>query len=723
MNRISVISILLLLLSFSTVLALDKKLEPRATLLKEKGITEYRAAPQFATSELCSVRHAGDAELLILKWLSGNELYKTFQNPAMTCTAPYPFSVEEVFIVLYFEKETIIYASVDVETADLTDPSCPVPGDLISVSSEYGFQLDPPGLWRIAIPLDSAAVVNEPYFTGFFISTSLVHPDSSFQDTVSLVIDTNPEICRDYNIWDDNIGYVDLGDENNDYYTFPGRLLLYSAGTTGGTGGYDPMPKLSFLEPGYYEKAGTPLRCWAWDSENSKIVDSVRYEYRTTTSGWVRFGADANDNHALRNGVDPSGTGPGYVVELGPAGLTEGLYRFRATAFDTLMRTSAVQTYVEIDPTPPRMDFIKPSFMDTLCLPYAITTFTDDDDILSVKYYQKKLETDYSVSVVTLHQIDYGDVDYDTNDGNPIADGEFGDYYCGPTAGAIAVKYWFDMGYTALMRELGRTIPVDTVVERLSSEMYTRTHNGTYDDFFVGGLHNYIHYHGQDLFLKSYYTPNYMSMRVAFEEREMLLILGLSGNPGMYVVISAMTGLDNGGGQYAVTISDPISGTSIDTYIRNSGGGSQILYDGSWMDIDIAIAVGADGHNNSREEFGEASKVISNWVYNWESSPALSDDSLYYITTIGTDALTRTETSTTLIRSHCNINRVKGDYDGNDLANSLDILALINYIYQGGAVPIGGAHRADANCDNQIDIGDVIYMVKYIFESGETPCY
>ena len=102
MSRISVISLLLLLLSFSTVLALDKKLGARATLLKEKSISEYRAVPQFATSELCSVRHAGDAHWLIYYWLSGNEQYLAYQNPAMTCTAPYPFTVNEVYMLLNF---------------------------------------------------------------------------------------------------------------------------------------------------------------------------------------------------------------------------------------------------------------------------------------------------------------------------------------------------------------------------------------------------------------------------------------------------------------------------------------------------------------------------------------------------------------------------------------------------------------------------------------------
>ncbi len=726
MSRISVISLLLLLLSFSTVFAFDKGQGAQATLLKEKEITNYQAIPRFAAAELCSVRTVGDPWFVISYWLTGNEQYLVYQDPGMTCSSPYPFSVQEIYLLIYIQATTIIYCAGSVQDVDLTNPACPMPGDTLSYSADWGFQLTP-GLWRVAIPayndsIETAPEVNGPYFAGFTITTSLV--DTDFQDSVLLVTEDSlhvPWTCQNYNYYGVEDGYVDLA--NNVAYNFPGKILLYSAGYTGGSGGYGPLPKLTLLEPKPGDITGTPLRCWVWDNADSSFVDSIKYDYSSSTQGWTRFGVDDNNNHALRNGIDPSGTGPGYVAELGPAGIVEDAHTIRATAYDTLLRTSSTQVDITLDPTPPRMDFIEPSFMDTICLPDIIKTFTDDEDILSVKYYQKQLKTDYSVSVVTLLQTNYGDVDYFTGDGNPIIDDEFGEYYCGPTAGAIAIKYWFDKGYTELMRELSRTIPVDTVVERLASGMKTRANKGTYDDFFVGGFENYITFHGDDLFVESYFTPDYMEMRIIFEEKEMLPILGLSGNPGLYVVLSAMSGLDNGGGQYAVTISDPLTGTSIDTYMRNIGEGSQVLYNGGWYGLDIAIAVGANQQINSREYFGDASMLVSNWVYNWDSSTSLSDDSLYYITAIGTDMTSHKEISTTLIRYHCNLNRVEGDYDGNSVSNSLDILYLINYIYQGGGTPIGGAHRADANCDHQIDIGDVIFMVKYIFGSGSTPCY
>jgi len=157
--------------------------------------------------------------------------------------------------------------------------------------------------------------------------------------------------------------------------------------------------------------------------------------------------------------------------------------------------------------------------------------------------------------------------------------------------------------------------------------------------------------------------------------------------------------------------------------MRDVAEGSQVLYNGNWLDVDIAIGVGANNYDNSRIEIAPAVQSAGTWTYNWLSTTALTDDSLYYITVIGKDLLNRTSVTTTTIRYHCNLNRAVGDYDGNGIANSLDLLTLINFIFGGGTAPIGGAHRADANCDGSIDIADVIFHVKYLFEGGAAPCY
>jgi hypothetical protein len=50
-----------------------------------------------------------------------------------------------------------------------------------------------------------------------------------------------------------------------------------------------------------------------------------------------------------------------------------------------------------------------------------------------------------------------------------------------------------------------------------------------------------------------------------------------------------------------------------------------------------------------------------------------------------------------------------------------DIVYLINYIFRGGDSPepecIG-----DVNCDALVELGDVVYLINYVFRAGDPPC-
>jgi hypothetical protein len=64
---------------------------------------------------------------------------------------------------------------------------------------------------------------------------------------------------------------------------------------------------------------------------------------------------------------------------------------------------------------------------------------------------------------------------------------------------------------------------------------------------------------------------------------------------------------------------------------------------------------------------------------------------------------------------------VPGDANNDSLVDIGDVVFLINYLFKTGPEPcVGGA--ADANGDLQIDVGDVVYMINYLFKSGLPPC-
>jgi hypothetical protein len=59
------------------------------------------------------------------------------------------------------------------------------------------------------------------------------------------------------------------------------------------------------------------------------------------------------------------------------------------------------------------------------------------------------------------------------------------------------------------------------------------------------------------------------------------------------------------------------------------------------------------------------------------------------------------------------------NYDGD--INIGDLVYLIGYIFKGGAPPYS-LTAADVNCDGKLNFTDVIYLVEYLFRGGPVPC-
>jgi hypothetical protein len=62
-----------------------------------------------------------------------------------------------------------------------------------------------------------------------------------------------------------------------------------------------------------------------------------------------------------------------------------------------------------------------------------------------------------------------------------------------------------------------------------------------------------------------------------------------------------------------------------------------------------------------------------------------------------------------------------GDVNGSGSINIGDVTYLIVYIFQGGAYPIDPYH-GDLDCDGVCTVGDAIYLLNYIFTGGPAPC-
>ena len=63
---------------------------------------------------------------------------------------------------------------------------------------------------------------------------------------------------------------------------------------------------------------------------------------------------------------------------------------------------------------------------------------------------------------------------------------------------------------------------------------------------------------------------------------------------------------------------------------------------------------------------------------------------------------------------------ILGDANGDDQINVGDAVLLINYVFKGGPAP-DPIKAGDANCDGQVNVGDAVYLINYVFRGGPEP--
>jgi hypothetical protein len=64
--------------------------------------------------------------------------------------------------------------------------------------------------------------------------------------------------------------------------------------------------------------------------------------------------------------------------------------------------------------------------------------------------------------------------------------------------------------------------------------------------------------------------------------------------------------------------------------------------------------------------------------------------------------------------------RRRGDANGDGSIDIGDVVYLINYLYKYGSAP-DPVDAGDCNCDGVVEIGDVVYLVNYLYRGGDPP--
>jgi hypothetical protein len=62
-----------------------------------------------------------------------------------------------------------------------------------------------------------------------------------------------------------------------------------------------------------------------------------------------------------------------------------------------------------------------------------------------------------------------------------------------------------------------------------------------------------------------------------------------------------------------------------------------------------------------------------------------------------------------------------GDANRDGLINVGDVVYLVNYLYKSGTEPLP-AESGDCNRDENVDVGDVVYLVNYLYRNSSPPC-
>lgn len=63
---------------------------------------------------------------------------------------------------------------------------------------------------------------------------------------------------------------------------------------------------------------------------------------------------------------------------------------------------------------------------------------------------------------------------------------------------------------------------------------------------------------------------------------------------------------------------------------------------------------------------------------------------------------------------------VRGDANGDGIINVGDIVYLVSYLYKGGPEPYP-VWVGDCNCDEIVNVGDIVFLVSYLYKGGPPP--
>ncbi|MGB2988465.1 MAG: agmatine deiminase family protein [Candidatus Zixiibacteriota bacterium] len=97
-------------------------------------------------------------------------------------------------------------------------------------------------------------------------------------------------------------------------------------------------------------------------------------------------------------------------------------------------------------------------------------------------------------------------------------------------------------------------------------------------------------------------------------------------------------------------------------------------------------------------------------------SGEVPDSALLDSFTVTAEDLFHADTQTVILCTY-----VCGDANRDEVINVGDVVYLVSYLYKGGAEPLP-SESGDCDRSENVDVGDVVYLINYLYKGGSPPC-
>jgi hypothetical protein len=449
-------------------------------------------------------------------------------------------------------------------------------------------------------------------------------------------------------------------------------------------------------------------------------VEYTVFEY-FDGANWNHIGTDYDGTTYKRDPVDTlQPGGDGWHASWHPGGLPEGYYMIRATmfAFDGMSSSDTIVQYW--DPIPPQVGIIYPPVFNFPSeSPIDIQFYTPGDAITEmyvivypIPDYPGRRRSGFDLGKFDCIQ-GYNKGVPHMNQNTLYPTGVNGNQGCVPTSIAACLKYWAQNGHPCLNNNGSMTD--GQMVNEIAGLLGTHPNTGTDLKKEKAAIEAYIKKHcGECVFqpvnhLQGKSVTQRRLIKELFEEDEDVI----TGDNHHVTVANSFCVHP----KFFIDYMDPATGTEVNQDSFNKGFDGHPLIDliiVSPKEASVPVPTETVATVDEVEPVPEAPP--GTYHYPWHPDPELFPVGTgYFVNVEITDGLGHKGWDLVKIELF-----IRGDATGDGIVDVGDVVYLVNYLYRSDIPPFP-EDAGDATCDGIVDVGDIVYTVNYLFRGGDPP--